>query len=242
MSRASTRRARVAARHRQRGFSLLEVMIAMTILAGALTWIVVGMARNIAAENHAKLMTTATFLARSKMNDLEDDLYDKGFGEFEKELTGTFEDKGFQRFSWRLVVDKVELPSTDQVQSMLGKAQDVQGGANAAGGSGSTGGSSSNNPMTSSVGAMSGQFGIIKDVLEGRIRRLTVQVLWAEGRQTYDVSVVAFYTDPRRVDQAVQLAAAPPDAANGAASTTTTGAPGGGTSASTSAATGAAKK
>ena len=64
-----------ARRHdtRRRGFTLLEVMIAMAILAGALTWLVVGVSRNIKAENHAKLMTTANFLAREKMVDLEDD-------------------------------------------------------------------------------------------------------------------------------------------------------------------------
>jgi general secretion pathway protein I len=212
---------------RAAGFTLLEVMVAMAILAAVLTWVVVGMARNISAENHAKLITTATFLARSKMNDLEDELYEKGFGEFEKELTGTFEDKGFQRFSWRVVVDKVELPSTDQVQSMLGKANDAKDALTGKD-STSTGTTSTTDPMTSSVGAMSSQFGLIKDVLEGGIRRLTVQVLWYEGQKTYDVSVVAFYTDPRRVDQAVQIAAAPPGtqqngASNGASANGTSG-------------------
>jgi len=62
---------------RAKGFTLLEMMIAMAILCGALTWLVVGMSRNIQAENHAKLMTTATFLAREKMVDFEDDLYTK---------------------------------------------------------------------------------------------------------------------------------------------------------------------
>src|SRR2546423_5787195 len=52
---------------------------------------------NIKAENHAKLMTAATFLAREKMVDIEDDLYEKGFSEFEKEQNGTFDDKGFSR-------------------------------------------------------------------------------------------------------------------------------------------------
>jgi general secretion pathway protein I len=207
-----------------RGFSLLEVMVAMTILAGALTWIVVGMARNISAENHAKLMTTATFLARSKMNDLEDELYEKGFGEFEKEQTGNFEDKGFQRFSWRVIVDKVELPTTDQVQSMLGKAGEVKKAAD--GQDPSKSGGTTADPMTASVGAMSSQFGIIKDVLEGGIRRLTVQVLWYEGRTTYDVSVVAFYTDPRRVDQAVQISAGAAGAGANASGTSSSAKPG----------------
>ncbi|MGZ3405479.1 MAG: type IV pilus modification PilV family protein, partial [Polyangia bacterium] len=51
-------------RSQRGGFTLLEVMIAMAILAGALTWMTVGVSRNIKAENHAKLMTTGTFLAR----------------------------------------------------------------------------------------------------------------------------------------------------------------------------------
>ncbi len=205
----------------QRGFSLLELMIAMTILSASLTWIVVGMARNITAENHAKLITSATFLARSKMNDLEDDLYEKGFGEFEKELTGTFEDKGFARFRWRVVVDKIELPSTDQVQSILGKAGDAK--ALADGKDPAASANTQQSPMNSSVAAMSGQFGLVKDVLEGGIRRLTVQILWSEGSKSYDVSVVAFYSDPRRVDQAVSVSGAAAAAAGGASGSSTTG-------------------
>ena len=193
-------------KRRHIGFSLIEVMIAMTILSGALTWIVVGMARNIQAENHAKLMTTATFLARSKMTDIEDDLYDKGFGEFEKDTTGTFEDKGFSRFGWKVVVDKVELPSTDQVQGALGHTQDVKNAISGKDPS-TAGATKGQDPMTSSVAAMSTQFGMIKDVLEGGIRRLTVTIAWNEGQRPYDVTVVAYYTDPRRVDQAINLSA-----------------------------------
>ena len=122
---------------RTRGFTLLEVMIAMAILSGALVWMVVGVSRNIKAENHAKLMTTANFLAREKMVDIEDDLYDKGFGEFEKEQAGAFDDKGFSRFAWKAIVDKVELPSADQLQTVLSNAQQarqtLQGGGPPAG-------------------------------------------------------------------------------------------------------------
>src|SRR5260370_29209347 len=98
-------------------------MVAMAILAGALTWLVVGMSRNIRAENHAKLIATCTLLARGKMIELEDELYDKGFGEFEKELSGAFGEKGFERFGWRVIVDKVELPSSEQLQTVLTNAQ-----------------------------------------------------------------------------------------------------------------------
>lgn len=207
-----------AARRDPRGFTLLEMMIAMAILAGALTWLVEGMTNNIRAENHAKMITTATFLARGKMIDFEDELYDKGFGEFDQEQTGTFEDKGFQRFAWKVIVDKVELPNAEQMQTVLTKAQqakqEAQGeatdqpqtplsmlGAGQNGQNGSSGG----NPLSAGAGMLGSQFGLIKGVLEQGIRRATVEVSWTEGKRPEKVSVVAYYTDVRTVDQAIQL-------------------------------------
>jgi prepilin-type N-terminal cleavage/methylation domain-containing protein len=200
---------------RARGFTLLEMMIAMAILSGSLTWMIVGLTRNIKAENHAKLMATATFLARGKMTDFEDELYEKGFGEFEQELNGTFEDKGFTRFTWRTVVDKVELPSSEQIQSVLTKAQEAKqelmgGDTSKAAAAAST----SSNPMGAGANAMASQFGIIKEVLEQGIRRVTVRVLWLEGKKQQEVSLVAYYTDVRKVDQSISIGgAAPPGTA-----------------------------
>ena len=220
----------MTARRRGSGFSLIEVMVAVTILSAALTWVVVGIMRNITAENHAKLMTTATFLARYKLNDIEDELYDKGFGEFEKDQVGTFEDRGFQRFGWKIVVDKVEMPSTDQVQTALGHTQDAK--AMLAGDDPAKQAqlqqqqNQNQDPMTSSVAAMSSQFGMVKDVLESGIRRVTVTVSWFEGTRPYDVTVPTYYVDPKRVDQAINTSALSA-AANAASSG---GATGGGSS------------
>jgi hypothetical protein len=200
-------------------------MVAMAILGAALTWLVLGVSRNITAENHAKLMTTASFLVRGKMIELEDELYQKGFGEFEKEDSGNFADKGFARFSWRIVVDKVELPSVEQLQTVLTNAQQarqtLQGGSDPhAAALGNNGDSSSGNPLSASAGAIANQFGIIKDVLEQGIRRVTVKVGWLEGRTPREVALVTYYTDVRRVDQAIQLTV--PAGQAGAAGATTT--------------------
>jgi prepilin-type N-terminal cleavage/methylation domain-containing protein len=203
---------------RARGFTLLEMMIAMAILSGSLTWIIVGMSRNIRAENHAKLMATATFLARGQMVEIEDELYEKGFGDFEKELAGGFEDKGFARFSWKVLVDKTELPSSEALQTVLTKAQEAKqalaGGAGAGGlpelpPSAGLSKDAANNPLTMGASAMASQFGIIKDVLEQGIRRVTVQVMWTEGRRPEQVELIAYYTDVRKVDQAIQLPTLP---------------------------------
>ncbi len=192
-----------------RGFTLLEVMIAMAILSGAITWTTVGVARTIKAENHAKLLSTATFLARSKMVDFEDDLYEKGFGEFEKETNGIFEDKGFSRFAWRIICDKVELPGNDQVQNAFTKVteakQALAGGDTSAS---STANSAGSGGVSGTMGMMSSYYGIVKSVLEDGIRRATVHVEWLEGKTLQDVELVTYFTDPRRVDQAIQLNAA----------------------------------
>jgi prepilin-type N-terminal cleavage/methylation domain-containing protein len=201
-----------------RGFTLLEMMIAMAILCGALTWLVVGMSRNIQAENHAKLMTTATFLAREKMVDFEDELYTKGFSEFSENPNCELDAKEFPRFSCKIIIDKVELPSAEQIQTVLTKAQEAKttlggGTTGAPPPTSSSSSSSSNNPLTAGAGALASQFGIIKDVLEQGIRRITVQVMWKEGRAQRDMSLVAYYTDVRKVDQAIQVAATPPGSA-----------------------------
>jgi general secretion pathway protein I len=215
---------------RKRGFSLIEVMIAVTILAAALTWIVVGMARNIQAENHAKLMSTASFLARYKMNDVEDDLYTKGFSDFEKDQVGTFEERGFERFAWKVVIDKVEMPSSDQVQTMMGKANDAKNaitGADPSQQQQQQNADPSQSPIGQGMAAMSSLYPVIKQVLEDGIRRMTVQVLWYEGRSQYDVSIVAYYTDPSKVDVAAASVASGSLGASGAAATATgTGASG----------------
>jgi len=212
--RAGAERARGAtmtARRRDGGFTLLEVMIAVAILSYALTWMVVGISRNIKAENHAKLMTTATFLAREKMVELEDELYEKGFGEFEKEQSGAFDDKGFSRFAWKAIVDKVELPSQEQMQTVLSNAQQARqtlqgGGTDTPATPPGTGtGSDSSNPMGGSASMLTSQFGVIKDVLEQAIRRITIKITWVEGRTPQEMELVAYFSDVKRVDQAISI-------------------------------------
>ena len=202
-----------AARHvRQSGFTLLEVMISVAILALGLMWLMDATARAIAAANHAKTISTATFLARARLVELEDELHEKGFTDdaFATETTGDCDKEGvFKRFKCTVSLEKVEMPSTEQVQSAMGKAmtdrQTLAGGAMsdpaAAQQSGGMGGGAS--MMSMGAGLLSSQFGLIKDVLEQGIRKAHVTVTWEEFKKQKSVEVTEYLTDPHRIDMAI---------------------------------------
>ena len=185
---------------RERAFTLLEVMVAMTILAGALLGLTLGVSRSVAASQHARFMTQATFLCRQQLVQLEDSFIVDGFTDdsFTKEDKGDFEDPAFKRFRWSRTIEKIRLPAVDQIQSAATKALEgkQQVGADLTKAAGAPGGGSS--PL--SGGMLGGMLGPVKDMLEQGIRRVTVRVLWDEpGRPDQVVEVVAFYTDMRRI-------------------------------------------
>lgn len=189
---------------RDSGFTLLEVMVAMAILAVALTGLSLALARSVRASQHARLMTQATFLCRKLLVEQENDFITEGFKDdvAVREEKGQFDDKAFQRYRWTRTTEKIRLPSADQIQAAATKLlQDKQSAA----GSGSSSsaakppgsGSGSSGNLTSGMG---GLLGPVKEMLEQGIRRVTVRVLWEEpalGEQK--VEVVTFYTDMRRI-------------------------------------------
>ena len=88
-------------RARQRGFTLLEVMIALAILGMSLMAIFQLNSQAVAMHAYTKRLTVASMLARAKMIDIEQELYDEGFQIDDQELSGGFEEEGWEMFKWR---------------------------------------------------------------------------------------------------------------------------------------------
>lgn len=96
----------------KKGFTLLEVMLALAVFAFAITAIVGFNARGYVNDARARRLTTAVSLAKAKMAEYQIDI-DKEItkGAFPEEKTdeGTFETP-FEDYKWKVEVKKVELP------------------------------------------------------------------------------------------------------------------------------------
>jgi general secretion pathway protein I len=184
------------------GFTLLEVMVALAILGLALTAISRSQQLSIRAANRAKMMTVATMLARYKMVEVEDNLFDEGFSDFKKEDKGDFKKEGFDRFTYVLVIDKVELPqnlNAESLTSMFGGSAEEEKKEH--------GDKSPEGKMSTmmSMGAkmMAKQLEMFRNVLEQSIRRAQLKIEWKEGSKKRDITVVGYFTDPRKIDAAL---------------------------------------
>jgi prepilin-type N-terminal cleavage/methylation domain-containing protein len=179
------------------GFTLLEVMIALSILAITLVTILGMVTNNIRATRHAKLTTAGTFLARGKMIDIEDLVLESGFSTSDETAAGTFKDQGYPDFRWTSAIERVELPM-DAMQKKKDEAQDKA--------------RDSTNPMgmlTGFIGGMMSSFiEPIRLGLQESVRRVTIRVYWSEaGRGEQVIEVVQYLTDPSKLDAAMGLGA-----------------------------------
>jgi prepilin-type N-terminal cleavage/methylation domain-containing protein len=196
------------------GFTLLEVMIALAILGMSLTVISGSQQNSIRAANRAKWMSVAVMLARYKMVDVEDTLFEEGFSDFEENEEGDFDEEGFEKYSYTLVIDKIELPPTMDANALQGAmggddADDTKDNSAAPTPGGAMGGMGG--MMSLGAGLLAKQFEMIRNVLEQSIRRVQLKVEWPEGSQIRNVTVVGYFTDPRIIDAAASGKLLPED-------------------------------
>ena len=95
-----------------RGFTLLEVMIAMAIVAIAMVTLLGLANRSIAVNARLQKITQATLLAQGKMNEIEIAASQSGTGTTEQ--NGTF-DSPFDGYRWEVAYNDTPLPSVKEV-------------------------------------------------------------------------------------------------------------------------------
>jgi prepilin-type N-terminal cleavage/methylation domain-containing protein len=200
------------------GFTLLEVMVAVAILGLTLVVLLEVVTNNVRATNHARLTTSATFLARQKMIDVEDDVLYHGFVDNDDSESGNFKEAGsaFAQYRWESLVERIDLP-TDLAQKTQDTANDAA--------------KDSKDPFAMMQGLMGGIMSSFVDPirmgLQESVRRVTVRVLWDEpGRPNQTVEVVQYLTDPSKLTTLNATGLPGAQGGTGTGSTSTKGASG----------------
>jgi general secretion pathway protein I len=176
---------------RARGFTLLEVMIALAILAGALLTVSEIVGASLRSHVRSRQLDVATLLARGKLAELEDEYERRGFRDFDETEEGTFEEDGHAeiRFTVEVVKPEVEL-SPDRILQMLtgeeGGLEALFGPAPEPGG-----GPQTTFPGAAALGpALQLQLTQLGEQVKKSVRELRLTVSWPDGKRDGSFTVV----------------------------------------------------
>lgn len=188
----------MSAARRSGGFTLLEVMVALAILALALTAIVGINGNAIRSHGYAKRVTVATMLARSKMADIESKYIEEGFtSEFDQVMEGTFEDEGWRDYRWKAEIVKPDLDAANATALVESLVEKLMGDVSSLSAQSEGGGTAAPTPTADmgSLGAMikpmiEGQVNILVETMKKALREVRLTVSWSEGARTESFDVV----------------------------------------------------
>lgn len=194
---------------RARGFTLVEVMLALAILGMALVMLMRSAASSLFATSQAQMLGVVTDLARGKMYDLEEKLQKDGFAESDQTEEGTFEAEGWESVEWKATIAVVELPGFQTMQE-VGRSAAADGGKGLGErlgvkqpGQGSGSGSTTEKAQDLTGNFIEQFYEPISRVLKLSVRRVSLDVKWKVLGKDRDLKVVMYVTDPSKAQEAV---------------------------------------
>ncbi len=206
---------------RQRGFTLLEVLVAVAILGLGLTMILSSQVGLFSGASRGQHITIATNLARCKMSEVELELLKKGYPLTDQKDDGSCcGDDGEPGYTCAWKIERVELPEASEMapDGGAGSAELEPGkspldaltkltqlGNPATAGSA---GAPTLSTFTQTAGeamggglasmAMGLVYPSLKPMLEASIRKITLKVSWKEGVKERELLVTQYVTDPQQ--------------------------------------------
>jgi general secretion pathway protein I len=194
----------------KRGFTLLEVMISLAILAISLVALSGLNGGAVAMHAYGRRATEATLLLRGKMLDVEEDLQKNGFSDFNDEKHGDFTEDGSPGYAWSAEILKPDVQlDPAQLMSAIGAGGQGQAGQAKGGGIGGAatalagsllGAPGAPQPTTAGGGGLAGllagplgsvlqtQAQTFIETLKKSVREIRLTVSWPEGKQRRTVS------------------------------------------------------
>ena len=171
-----------------RGFTLLEMLIALAILASALTVLMGTMANSGQQVIFSGDLTTATLLARSKMIDIEYEIMEEGFSDMDQAYNGDFAEEGRPDITWKATVSPVEIPPEAREQ-FLAQINDKLFGQNSDSLKG-------NAAFSAMLPTLIGQMPEMINNIGAKVRKVELTVEFPYGAGMHPVDVVQYIADP----------------------------------------------
>jgi prepilin-type N-terminal cleavage/methylation domain-containing protein len=172
-----------------KGFTLLEVLIALAILASSLTILIGTMANSGQQAIYADKLTRVTQAARSKMTDVEYELHREGFSDDVQRFDGDFDERGLEDMRWEATVYPVEIPESVK-QELVGQVN-----AQLFGGQDSKGALKGNAAFSSMLPMLISQIPEMINQIGKKIRRVNLTVYYEFADQERTMELTQYVVD-----------------------------------------------
>lgn len=184
------------ARRHPRGFSLLEVLIAMAILAVALTALIGTQSKAVVINDHARHLTVASTLAQDQMFALEAELLKDGFNLDTEVRSGRFREREHRDFSWEATIEVLDLDPENLASSLQGQllGNDEEGGT-------LSGASAVSSQLPSMLGFVTL---MLQNLTQERLRKITLAVRWEDLKGKHVYTVRQFVVMMQKPEEAAQ--------------------------------------
>ncbi|MEE9386281.1 MAG: prepilin-type N-terminal cleavage/methylation domain-containing protein [Nannocystaceae bacterium] len=189
MSRAGQRRGVCGTPHG--GFTLLEVLIAVAILAVSLSSLFGSQLASLRATQYARGLTAAAFLAEYQLLEIQETMRKDGWIENDKRYEGDFAEQGWPSIRYVCMVDFIELPEFNRLLEAKTDADEADGEAEPVF-------QDSDDQAFSALGMV---WPIAKGAIENSIRKADCTAFWSDGEIEHDVRVATFWAEAERLRQ-----------------------------------------
>jgi len=176
-------------RSRSRAFTLLEVLVAIAILALSLSSLLASQMQSTRASLYAQQLTAASFLAEYQLIEIEWEMKRQGWQSNDVEFEGDFSDQGWPDLSYSCIVDFIEMPEYSELAEAKNQADRAGDGGDYVVDAGDR-----------AFGAMGMVWPIVKGAIENSIRKSSCTVTWMNGRVVEELTVETFWTDETKLD------------------------------------------
>jgi len=194
----------------EQGFTLLELMIAMAILALSLVALLGHQSVAIQGGDYSNRVSQASFLLEGKLLDVKHKILTESVDIYDNCEEGDFKDEGFRRraemYRWKVCAFKLEIQegASEQLTEQIGAAlMGIGGGGGDSGGLASlasqqgmdtSGPSGQLGRMMGQIQMATGAIPMLLQQLEDKVRKVRIEVSWKDKTRTRRVLVERFVT------------------------------------------------